>query len=301
MKDNAILFALSSNQTLAKKVSNLAKIKLGKVEIEHFADGEILARTLENVSGKRCFVIQSTNSPASQHIFELLVFIDSLKTNGAKEIVLVMPYYGYSRQDRVARPGEPITAKMVASLYQAVGADSIISVDLHTPQIQGFFSCPVKEISTTELFANYFNEKFEKEGIATSDVVVVAPDHGSALRARDLGSMFDGASIAFIDKRRPAPNKSEVINLVGNVRDKVCIIIDDIIDTGMTVNNAASTIHAYGAKDIFVCASHAILSENTFLPIIHEVVVTDTVEKNLPNIKVLSIAPLIAKAIEEML
>lgn len=299
MLNNVVLFHLSANKELTEKVAKILNLKIGKVELEHFADGEIMARTLSNVSGKKCYIIQSTAKPATEHIFELLVFIDSLKQNNAKEIIVVMPYYGYARQDRVARKGEPISAKMVAKLYQAVGVDRIITVDLHTSQIQGFFSCPVYEISPNDLFADYLSKLFIKKHVDFHNLVIVSPDHGSALRARDLCSMFDGASLAVIDKRRPAPNKCEVTNLVGDVKNKICVIIDDIIDTCMTINNAAEKLLQCGAKEVYVVATHAVLSSNTFIKDIKEVIVTDTVEKNLDNIVVLSIAPLIASVISD--
>ncbi len=299
MLNNVVLFHLSANKELTEKVAKILNLKIGKVELEHFADGEIMARTLSNVSGKKCYIIQSTAKPATEHIFELLVFIDSLKQNNAKEIIVVMPYYGYARQDRVARKGEPISAKMVAKLYQAVGVDRIITVDLHTSQIQGFFSCPVYEISPNDLFADYLSKLFIKKHVDYHNLVIVSPDHGSSLRARDLCSMFDGASLAVIDKRRPAPNKCEVTNLVGDVKNKICVIIDDIIDTCMTINNATEKLLQCGAKEVYVVATHAVLSSNTFVKDIKEVIVTDTVEKNLDNIVVLSIAPLIASVISD--
>ncbi len=298
MLNNVVLFYLSANKALTEKVAKILNIKIGKVELENFADGEIMARTLSNVSDKKCYIIQSTAKPATEHIFELLIFIDSLKQNNAKEIIVIMPYYGYARQDRVARKGEPISAKMVAKLYQAVGVDRIITVDLHTSQIQGFFSCPVYEITPTDLFADYLTKLFKENHVNYQDLVIVSPDHGSALRARDLCSMFEGASLAVIDKRRPAPNKSEVTNLVGDVKGKTCVIIDDIIDTCMTINNAAEKLLQCGANDIYVIATHAVLSSNTFIKEIKKIIVTDTVEKDLDNIVVLSVAPLIAEVIK---
>lgn len=298
MKDS-IIFSLTANEKLAKKISDLTKIPLGEVEIDHFADGEILTRCLSNVSGKRVFIIQSTSRPATERIFEILIFADALKNKEAAEIVLVMPYYGYSRQDRVARDGEPITAKLVAALYQSAGIDRVITLDLHTFQIQGFFSCPVMNLETTGLFADYFTELFKKEGLDLSDLVVVTPDHGSALRARDLGSMFDGASLAFIDKRRPAPNKSEVTAVIGDVKNKTCLVVDDIIDTGGTINNAVDALFERGAKDIYVCATHAIFSSLGLDKRIKKIVTTDSVEKELDGIEVLSVAPLLAKAMLE--
>lgn len=297
MKEDSIVFALSANKKLAKKVSEILSIPLGECEIERFADNELMVRCLSNVKDKKVYVIQSTSSPATERIFEILVFADALRNREASEIILILPYYGYSRQDRVARVGEPITAKLVAGLYQSAGVDRVISIDLHTYQIQGFFSCPVTNIETTGLFGDYFRKKFAEDGVNHKDLVVVTPDHGSSLRARDLGSMFDNCSIAFIDKRRPAPNKSEVTAVVGDVKGKVCLIVDDIFDTCGTLNNAVQALFDKGAKEIYACATHAIFSSTNFDKRIKDIVVTDTVEKEVPGVKVLSVASLIADAI----
>jgi ribose-phosphate pyrophosphokinase len=295
--ENAIIYYLSANKKLATDVAKILSLPLGEVEIEHFLDGEIMCRNLSNVNGKDAYIIQSTAYPAQDNIFEILILADSLKNSGAKSISLVIPYFGYSRQDRIARSGEPITAKVVASLFQTADITKLITVDLHTQQIQGFFSCPVINIDTFELFGEYFVEYFAKVGVKESDVVVVAPDHGSALRARDLGSMFQNATIAFIDKRRPAPNKSEVINVVGDVKNKTCLIVDDIIDTCGTINNAYDALIAHGAKDVYVCASHAVFSNGKIKDEVKKIVCTDTIEKDIPGVEFVSVAKLIAKAI----
>lgn len=295
--NNSIIFYLSTNKKLATDIACISGIPLGKCELVHFSDGEIMVRNLSNVTGKTVYIIQSTVSPASESLLEIFIAIDAFKNSNAKEIITVIPYFGFSRQDRVARNGEPISAKVVATLLQAAGTDRVISVDLHTHQIQGFFSCPVQNIDTFELFSEYFIEKFNKMGINGKDLVVVSPDHGSALRARDLGSSFDGASIAFIDKRRPAPNKSEVTSVVGDVKGKICLIVDDIIDTCGTINNSVESIFKKGAKEVYVCASHAIFSANEIDKRVKEVVVTDSVEKNIKGVKVLSIAKLLTDSI----
>lgn len=294
---NSIIFYLSTNKKLATEIAKIANIPLGECELVHFSDGEIMVRNLSNVAGKTVYIIQSTVAPASESLLEIFIAIDAFKNSNAREIVTVIPYFGFSRQDRVARSGEPISAKVVAGLLQAAGTDRVISVDLHTQQIQGFFSCPVQNIDTFELFSEYFTNKFEKLGIQGKDIVVVSPDHGSALRARDLGSAFVNASIAFIDKRRPAPNKSEVTSVVGNVEGKICLIIDDIIDTCGTINNAVDAIFKKGAKEVYVCATHAIFSANEIDSRVKEVVVTDSVDKKINGVKVLSIAGLIAETI----
>lgn len=296
MKD-ALIFPLTTNKELARKVSIKSGIPLGESEVVRFSDGEIMARCLSNVKGKTCYIIQSTIAPSSDSLFEIFIFVDSLKNAGAKEINLITPYYGYSRQDRVARKGEPITAKIVANLLQSCGISQLISVDLHTQQIQGFFSIPVSNLETSELFGEYFVNKFNKLGIKHENVVVVSPDHGSANRGRDVSSVFNNASLAVIDKRRPAPNQSEVTNVVGDCDGKICLIIDDIIDTCGTINNATEALFKKGAKEIYVAATHAIFSKNSLDPRIKEFVTTDTVEKKVANATVLSVDELIAKAI----
>ncbi len=296
MMENAILFHLSANKKLTEKVASILNLPIGKVEIEKFADGELMCRNLSNVKGKDVYVIQSTGKPAQDNIFEILIFVDALRNCEAKSVNLVIPYFGYSRQDRPARTGEPISAKVVAKLYQSVGADKVITFDLHTSQIQGFFSCPVVNIDTIELFGNYFVDYFKKQGVSANDIVIVSPDHGSQLRVRDLSSMFDHASIAIISKRRPAPNKSEITSVVGDVKDKTCIIIDDILDTCGTINNAFECLKEHGAKEVYVAATHAVFSGDINTEI-KGVVVTDTLEKEIKGVKVLSVAELLAKAI----
>ena len=194
MKD-ALIFSLTTSKKLAEKVSKISQIPLGKSEVLRFSDGEIMARCLSNVKGKTCYIIQSTISPSTDSLFEVFIFVDSLKNAGAKEINLITPYYGYSRQDRVAQKGEPITAKIVANLLQSCGINQLISVDLHTQQIQGFFSIPVTNLETFELFGDYFVKRFKELGIKHEDVVVVSPDHGSANRGRDVSSIFNNASL----------------------------------------------------------------------------------------------------------
>lgn len=298
--NNLIIFHLSTNKLLAENIAKILDIPLGEVDIEKFSDGEILPRNLSNVKGKDVYIVQSTCSPSQDNIFEILLFADALKNSEAKSVNLIVPYFGYARQDRVARYGEPISAKVVASLFTAVGIEKIITLDLHTQQIQGFFSCPVINIEPTELFGEYMAKYFTDLGISHKDVVVVAPDHGSALRARDLGSMFNGASIAFIDKRRPAPNKSEVINVIGDVNGKTCVIVDDIIDTCGTINNAYEALKERGAKDVYICATHAVFSSGILDKHIKGCIVTDTIEKKIEGVKVLSVANLIANAIKNL-
>lgn len=295
---NSVIFSLSRNKELAKKVSKISNIPFGKCEIERFSDGEILVRNLSDIKGKSVYIIQSTGQNSSDSLMELLIAIDAFKNSSCKEVIAVMPYYGFSRQDRVARKGEPITAKVVAHSLQAAGADRVICIDLHTQQIQGFFSCPVLNLETYELFGDYFVKRFKELGIKESEIAVVSPDHGSDVRVRDLSSLFSNADIAVISKRRPAPNKSEVVNVVGEVKGKTCLIIDDIIDTGGTINNAVEAIFSKGAKDVYVCATHAVFSKGQVIDKrVKEIVVTDTLENHIEGIKVISVANLLADAI----
>ncbi len=301
-ESKVLLFKLTANPSLAEEVAQKLKIPLSPSEVDHFADGEALARPLVSVRGKKVYVIQSTSSPVSERLMELLIFIDGLRNAKAEEINLVIPYYGFCRQDRITREGEPITAKLVASLLETAGISRVITMDLHTPQIQGFFSCPVDALSPTDLFAQYYLEKLGKLKIATKEVCVVSPDHGSIHRARGLASKLPDSALAVIDKRRPIPNKAEVVNVVGDVKDKVCIIIDDIIDTAGTVFACADSLLAHGAKKIFVGGTHGIFSKGAADRLlkskIEDVVITNSIEQNIKGINVISIAPMIAGVIE---
>lgn len=292
-----IIFSLTSSKNLAKAISKKSGIPMGNSEVLKFADGELMAKCLSDVSGKTCYIVQSTVNPSTETIFEVLMFADALKNGGAFDVILIAPYFGYSRQDRVAVKGEPITAKLVAKMIENSGISRVISADLHTQQIQGFFSIPMINIDTSSLFGKYFAKRFNELGINHSDVCVVSPDHGSANRGRDVSSELDSASLAVIDKRRPAPNKSEVVNVVGNVEGKVCLIVDDIVDTGGTINNAVEALLQKGAKEVYVAATHAILSKGPLNSKIKEFVTTDSVEKEHKGAKVLSLAEIIAQNI----
>lgn len=262
MKNDIALFSLTSNRALAKEVASLLGVELGRSEVTHFADGEVLARSPDSVRGKVVYIIQSTCRPVSERLLELLIFIDGIRNAKAKEINLVIPYYGFSRQDRVARPGEPITAKLIADLLDTVGVTRIITMDLHTPQTQGFFNCPVDDLSPTPLFGEYFRKSFANLHIPTSEVVVVSPDHGSINRARDLASELPDSRLAIIDKRRPAPNVAEVMHVIGDVKGKHCLIIDDIIDTAGTVKACTDALKKRGALSIRLAGTHAVLSKD---------------------------------------
>lgn len=301
MYKNSIIYSLSSNEELTKEVAKLVGIKTGNCEVMHFADGEILVENYTTVRGKDVFIIQSTCSPVTERLMELLIFVDSLKRASAKSITVVVPYYGYSRQDRKAKPREPITAKLVASMLEKAGINHIIVCDLHAPQIQGFFDCPVDDLSAVPMFGKYFRDKLKGK-----EIVIVSPDHGGVTRARKMAQFIDNSTIAIIDKRRPKPNVAEVMNIIGDVSGKVAVIIDDIVDTAGTLTIAAQALKESGAIEVYAAATHGILSnpavsriENSELV---ELVISDSIplspEKQIDKIKVLSVANMLAKAIE---
>jgi len=297
--DNKLkLITCNSNRKLAREISECIGVPLCNVEVQRFSDGEIQIRLEESVRGCDCFVIQSTCAPVNDHLMEVLIMIDALKRASAKTINVVMPYYGYARQDRKARARDPITAKLVANLIETAGADRVISLDLHAMQIQGFFDIPVDHLIGVPILGQYFREK------QLSDIVVVSPDHGGVVRARRLADDLQ-APLAIIDKRRPEPNVSEVMNIIGDVRGKTCILIDDIIDTAGTVVLAAEALLKEGARDIYACCTHPVLSgpamERLDRAPIKEIIVTNTIPITHPHpspkIRVLSVAPLVGEAI----
>ncbi|GEN58004.1 ribose-phosphate pyrophosphokinase [Halolactibacillus alkaliphilus] len=292
------VFSLSSNQELAKEVADHIGVPLGKSSVTSFSDGEIQINIEESIRGCDVYIIQSTSAPVNQHLMELLIMIDALMRASAATINVVMPYYGYARQDRKARAREPITAKLVADIIQEAGADRVITLDLHAPQIQGFFNIPVDQLVGVPILGDYWSEK------NLEDVVIVSPDHGGVSRARQLAERLK-APIAIIDKRRPRPNVSEVMNIVGKVDGKTAILIDDMIDTAGTISLAAQALMENGAKEVYACCTHPVLSGPAIERInnspIKELVVTNSIvlpkEKQIDKVVVLSVAPLISEAI----
>ncbi|MEK3888939.1 ribose-phosphate diphosphokinase [Bacillus sp. FSL K6-3431] len=294
------IFSLSSNRALAEEIADVIGLELGKCSVNQFSDGEIQINIEESIRGCDVYVVQSTNEPVNHHLMELLIMIDALKRASAKTINLVMPYYGYARQDRKARAREPITAKLVANLIETAGATRMINLDLHAPQIQGFFDIPNDHLMGVPILGDYYKEKnFNKE-----DIVIVSPDHGGVTRARRLADRLK-APIAIIDKRRPRPNVAEVMNIVGNVDGKIAILIDDIIDTAGTITLAASALKENGAKQVYACCTHPVLSGPAIERIqnseIEELIVTNSIalpeEKKISKIKELSVAALLGEAI----
>lgn len=309
MIERTQIYALSANRHLGAAIAEKIGLELGHCEVRYFADGECLARPLDNVRGKEVYVIQSTSNPGAQNLVELLIFIDALKRADAKTINCVIPYFGYARQDRIAQPGEPISAKMVADCLQVAGADRIITIDLHTPQIQGFFDLPVNTLSVIPLFAEVINHYYADKRVASREIVVVSPDHGSSNRARDLATNISDSTIAIIDKRRPEPNQAEVLYLIGDVKGKHAIIIDDIIDTGGTVVAATDALKRAGVISVSAAATHAIFSRDALERIINAGVdalfVTDSIERQyLPlhteRVQIVSVADIIVEIIDHI-
>jgi ribose-phosphate pyrophosphokinase len=293
----------TSNPRLSKEISKKLKLKLINTNIKRFADGEIYIEINENIRGNSVFVIQSTSTPANDNIMELLLCIDALRRSSAKNITAVIPYFGYARQDRKVAPRTSISAKVVSNLITNAGASRIVTVDLHAGQIQGFFDIPVDNLFTTPMFARYIKKKFK-----TKNLVCVSPDVGGVQRTRGLATKIK-AELAIIDKRRPEPGKSQVMNIIGDVKGKNCIIVDDIIDSGGTIINAVEALKKAGAIDVYVFITHAVLSGEAAEKIkkskIKKLIITDTIDnsskiKNNSKIEVISIAPLMAEAISRI-
>ena len=293
----------NSNKHLSQKISKFLKNRLVNSNIRKFADGEIYIEINENIRGNSIFLIQSVSSPANDNLMELLLSIDALKRSSAKNITAVIPYFGYARQDRKVVPRTSISAKLVSNLIAKAGADRVVTVDLHSGQIQGFFDIPVDNLFATPIFARHIKKKLKK-----NNIICVAPDVGGTARARALGKLLN-VDLAIVDKRRPAPGKSEVMNVIGNVKNKTCILVDDILDSGGTIVNAASELKKRGAKDVHVYVTHGVLSGNAVEKIkkssIKNLVVTDTIDnsmkvKKAKNIEVLTISNLVGEAIKRI-
>lgn len=294
------IFALNSNKPLAEKIAKEVGVELGKSSVKRFSDGEIQINIEESIRGDDIYLIQSTSAPVNDNLMELLIMIDALRRASAHTISVVIPYYGYARQDRKARSREPITAKLVANMLERAGATRVLALDLHAAQIQGFFDIPVDHLMGAPLLADYFI----RNGYTNADTVVVSPDHGGVTRARKLAE-FLKAPIAIIDKRRPRPNVAEVMNIVGHVKGKKCIIIDDMIDTAGTITLAAQALKDAGAIEVQVAATHAVFSgpavERLQNSAIERVIVTDSInlaeDKKIDKLVIVSVGPLIGRAI----
>ena len=293
----------NSNRHLSGKISKYLKNKLVNSSIRKFSDGEIYIEINENIRGNSIFIIQSISSPANDNLMELLLCIDALKRSSAKNITAVIPYFGYARQDRKVVPRTSISAKLVSNLITNAGADRVVTVDLHAGQIQGFFDIPVDNLFATPIFARHIKRKLKSKNL-----ICVAPDVGGVERARALGRKLD-IGLAIIDKRRPSPGKSQVMNVIGNVKGKICIIVDDIIDSGGTIVNAAEALKKRGAREVHVYVTHGVLSGDAVEKIkkskIKNLVITDTINgsdklKKVRNIEVLTISNLLAEAMKRI-
>ena len=297
------LLSGTGNLKLSKKIAQNLKLKLVNSNIKRFADGEIYVEINENIRGNSIFVIQSISTPANDNLMELLICIDALRRSSAKNITAVIPYFGYARQDRKVVPRTAISAKLVSNLITNAGAHRIVTVDLHAGQIQGFFDIPVDNLFSTPIFSKHI-----KKYISNKNIICVAPDVGGVERARALGQKLN-VGLAIVDKRRPAPGKSQVMNIIGNVKGKNCLLVDDIIDSGGTIVNAAKALKEKGAKDVYVYVTHGVLSGNAVEQInnskIKKLILTDTIDnsnkiKKSSKIVVLSISNLMAEAIKRI-
>ena len=293
----------NSNKILSKNIAKYLNTRLVNSSIRKFADGEIYTELNENIRGNSIFIIQSISSPANDNLMELLLCIDALKRSSAKNITAVIPYFGYARQDRKVVPRTSISAKLVSNLITTAGADRVVTVDLHAGQIQGFFDIPVDNLFSTPIFARHARKK-----IKSKKIICIAPDVGGTERARALGKLLN-VGLAIVDKRRPKPGQSQVMNVIGDVKDQTCIIVDDIIDSGGTIVNAAKALKSRGAKEVYVYITHGVLSGEAVKKIknsvIKNLVITDTIDnvtktKNVKNIEVLSISSLMGEAIKRI-
>lgn len=304
MLKNAVVFSLSANQELAKSIADRLEINLGQRSVKRFPSGEILCEPIESVRGKDVFIIQSTCPPVNENLMEVLIFVDALKRASAREINLVVPYFGYARQDRKAKPRQPITACLVANILTTAGVDRVITVNLHASQIQGFFSCLVDDLTAVPLLGHAIMASRK----SLKDIVVVSPDHGGVNRARILAEMFN-CSLAIIDKRRKSNLEPEVMNIIGDVQGKECYMIDDMIDTGRSAIIGCRALKEAGASKVNFVAVHAVLSDPAYELIsandFDQFIVTDSIPlserfKDLGTIKVISLAPMLAEIIRRI-
>ncbi|MDD2420775.1 MAG: ribose-phosphate pyrophosphokinase [Heliobacteriaceae bacterium] len=292
------IFAGNANPALAEEIADYLGVSVGAAKISRFCDGEIQVDIDESVRGADVFIVQPTCEPVNENIMELLIMVDALRRASARRITAVLPYYGYARQDRKVRARAPISAKLVANVLTAAGARRVVTMDLHAGQIQGFFDIPVDHLPGGPILAEYILNK------GLQDIVVVSPDLGGVTRSRDLAERI-GASLAIIDKRRPAPDVSEVMNVIGDIAGKTVVMTDDIIDTAGTIVNGATALLNRGAKAVYACATHAVLSGPAIDRIknsrLEQLIVTNTIpltpDKKIDRIHVLSVAPLIGEAI----
>lgn len=300
---NRIVFSVSANKKLAKEVAQSLNAELGKVYKKTFADGEVMVKSASDVANKDVVIIQSTSKNVNDELFSLLLLLDSVKRSGAKSVKLFMPYFAYSRQERVSWTNEPVSCEVVANIIDTANFDDLTCFDLHHPIIETFFKHKIKNKPTTKLFAEYYKGYFAEYGLTNEKVVIVSPDHGSNSRADMLSHELGGVQIVILDKVRPQPNRAEHLEIDGSrVKNKVCILIDDIVDTGGTICSASRLLHEKGAKSVLVAATHAVLSKGCITRLkesgIDDLVVTNTIEKKLdPMVKIVDILPLVLEEI----
>ena len=295
------IFAGNSNPELAEEIAAIMGKPLGKSTVSKFSDGEISVSLWESVRGEDVYIIQSTCNPTNDNLMELLIMVDAMKRASASRINAVIPYYGYARQDRKAKSRDPITAKLTADLLSVAGVDRVITMDLHAAQIQGYFDIPVDHLMGMPILAKYFKELI-KNGTIDKEIVVVSPELGSVSRVRSLSGILE-CPVAIVDKRRPKPNVSEIMNIIGDIEGKTAILVDDMIDTAGTITNAANAIKQLGAREVYACATHPVLSGPAIQRIqdseIKQMVLLNTIpippEKRIEKMKLLSVAPLFAE------
>lgn len=296
------IFAGNSNPALAEEIAAIMGKPLGRSTVSKFSDGEISVSLWESVRGEDVYIIQSTCNPTNDNLMELLIMIDAMKRASASRINAVIPYYGYARQDRKAKSRDPITAKLTADILSVAGVDRVITMDLHAAQIQGYFDIPVDHLVGMPILGKYFKDLI-KNGTIDNDIVVVSPDLGSVTRTRSLSNILE-CPIAIVDKRRPKPNVSEIMNIIGEIEGKTAILVDDMVDTAGTITNAANALKKLGAKEVYACATHPVLSGPAIQRIqdseIKQMILLNTIpvppEKKIEKMKILSVAPLFAEA-----
>ncbi len=303
MNSQIVVFSGRSNPAFTSKIAETLNIELGRLEVIRFSDGELSVDIGDNVRGRDVFIVQSTSTPGNDHLVELLIVIDALKRASAQRITAVMPYFGYARQDRKLKPRVPITAKLVADLLTAAGADRVLTMDLHAGQIMGFFNIPVDNLNAIPVLLPYVRKKY-----GDKNITVVSPDAGGVERVMEFASRIDSATVAVIDKRRSGPNVVAEMRVVGEVEGRTCIIVDDMVDTAGTLTKAGETLLNQGAKQVVACCTHPVLSgsaiERLTKSVYAEVVVTDTIPLpkgiQCPKLKVVSVAPLFAEAVRRI-
>lgn len=311
-ENNTHIFGLTQGTNLADEICDILKVKKQEIITRRFADGEILTESIDSVRGKEIYVIQSTSMPVNESLMELLIAIDGFKRGSAEKINVVIPYYGYARQDRKAKGRQPITSKLVANLISKAGADRVMSIDIHSPQSMGFFDVPMDNFYTAQTLASEIVDHIDRNNWNPDECILVSPDYGGMTRTHKVESYTSGVTsgIAVIGKKRPEPNKAEVEFVLGDIKDKYCFIIDDMIDTGGTIINAAKALKEQEAKDVFIFASHGLfngpakerMQEAIKQNIVKEVIVTNTVQiaedKKFEGLRIISVAPLLAEMIK---